>query len=183
MDTYNDWRWTQWINVIVAAPIFLMTFFLRESSKNIILVARNKRRGTHIPELLTRQEKIAKIRIGLFRPFHMLLTEPLVMFLAVYMGFSFAMIFSFFGSFRIVFVVLYGFNQKEVGLTFLGIFVGFLFSLVIFISIDRTLYMKATKKAEGKPEPEHRLYPAMVGSIFLLGGLFWWDPLKSSAIA
>lgn len=90
------------------------------------------------------------------------------------------MMFSFFGSYNYVFQSVYGFNQKEIGLTFLGILVGFLFAVMSFGIFDATLYTKASIKANHNPAPEHRLYAAMLGSIMLPIGLFWfaWAPGK-----
>jgi hypothetical protein len=92
------------------------------------------------------------------------------------------MMFSFFGSYNYVFQSVYHFNQKSVGLTFLGILVGFMFAVLSFGIFDATLYTKASAKAYGKPAPEHRLYAAMLGSIMLPIGLFWfaWSPHKDT---
>lgn len=90
------------------------------------------------------------------------------------------MIFSFFGSYNYVFQKVYHFNQKEIGLTFLGILVGFIFAVLTFAILDATVYRKAAAKANGQPAPEHRLYAAMIGSFMLPIGLFWftWSPMK-----
>lgn len=88
--------------------------------------------------------------------------------------------FSFFGSYNYVFQSVYGFNQRQIGLTFLGILVGFLFAIATFGIFDATLYRKAATRAKGMPAPEHRLYAAMLGSFLLPIGLFWfaWAPMK-----
>ena len=90
------------------------------------------------------------------------------------------MIFSFFGSYNYVFQFVYHFDQKSVGLTFLGVLVGFLFAVMSFGLFDATLYRKAVAKTRGKPAPEHRLYAALLGSLMLPIGLFWfaWSPQK-----
>lgn len=92
------------------------------------------------------------------------------------------MMFSFFGSYNYVFQSIYHFNQREIGLTFLGILVGFFFAVFTFGALDATLYAKAYRKANGSPAPEHRLYAALPGSILLPIGLFWfaWAPHKDT---
>lgn len=83
------------------------------------------------------------------------------------------MMFSFFGSYNYVFQSVYHFNQKEIGLTFLGILIGFLLAIASFGIFDATLYRKAASRAvDGVPASEHRLYAAMLGSIMLPIGLF-----------
>ncbi|KAG4417023.1 hypothetical protein IFR04_009864 [Cadophora malorum] len=182
IDQYNNkWRFTQWVILFIAAPIFLISLVMQETMKSRILYLRTKKVTGKAP----RQEGdthllLRKLGAGLFRPFHMMLLEPLVSFLSIYTGFSFAMMFSFFGSYNYVFQSVYGFNQKEIGLTFLGILVGFLFAVMSFGIFDATLYTKASIKANHNPAPEHRLYAAMLGSIMLPIGLFWfaWAPGK-----
>ncbi|KAH8769449.1 putative polyamine transporter 4 [Hyaloscypha sp. PMI_1271] len=148
----NDWRWSMWVIMIVAAPIALAALFIKETSPKRILYLRQKKHGI----------------------------KPLVAYLSIYTGFAFAMMFSFFGSYNYVFQSIYEFNQKEVGLTFIGILVGFILAVLSFGIFDATLYRQASIKANGKPAPEHRLYAAMLGSFMLPIGLFWfaWAPNK-----
>jgi O-antigen/teichoic acid export membrane protein len=91
------------------------------------------------------------------------------------------MMFSFFGSYSYVFALIYHFNPRQIGLAFLGLLIGFLFAVASFGIFDATLYRKAASKANGRPAPEHRLYAAMLGSLMLPIGLFWfaWSPSPS----
>jgi hypothetical protein len=82
------------------------------------------------------------------------------------------MLFAFFGSYNYVFQEVYHFNQRHIGLAFLGILVGNLLAVMTFLIFDKTLYAKARVAAKGHPAPEHRLYSAMLGSILLPIGLF-----------
>jgi hypothetical protein len=182
IDEYdNNWRWSMWVVMIIAAPIAIMALFMSETSASRILYLRMKKAGFKAPHqsgdtlLLLR-----KLRQAFIRPLHMMFVEPLVAYLSLYTGFAFAMMFSFFGSYNYVFQSIYHFNQKEIGLTFLGILVGFLFAVASFGIFDATLYRKAAVRANGKPAPEHRLYAAMLGSFMLPIGLFWfaWSPWK-----
>ena len=158
---------------------------MQETSKHRILTLRTQATGGEIAHksgatiLLLR-----KLRVAITRPIDMMLREPAVAFLSIYTGFAFAMMFSFFGSYSYVFQKVYHFNQKEVGLTFLGILVGFLSAVVSFGVFDATLYKKAVAEAAKRgeaPAPEHRLYTAMLGSILLPIGLWWfaWTPQES----
>lgn len=200
IDQYNgNWRYSQWVVLFIAAPIFLISLSMQETMKSRILYLRAKKITGKAPH----QEGdthllLHKLAAGLTRPFHMmfvevsqlslstlknhtnLLIQPLVAFLSIYTGFSFAMMFSFFGSYNYVFQSVYGFNQKEIGLTFLGILVGFMFAVISFGIFDATLYARASRRANDNPAPEHRLYAAMLGSIMLPIGLFWfaWAPAK-----
>ncbi|XMA12016.1 hypothetical protein WAI453_004807 [Rhynchosporium graminicola] len=182
IDEYNsNWRYSQWFVLLLAGPIFLISLGMQETMKSRILYLRVKKikgkspnRDGDTPLFLR------KLGAGLIRPFHMMFVEPLVAFLSIYTGFSFAMMFSFFSSYNYVFQSIYHFSQKQIGLAFLGILVGFLFAVVTFAVFDATLYICASNKANGDPAPEHRLYAAMLGSVLMPIGLFWfaWAPAE-----
>ncbi|KAH7327396.1 putative polyamine transporter 4 [Rhexocercosporidium sp. MPI-PUGE-AT-0058] len=182
IDQYNNnWRYSQWVVLFIAAPVFLISLSMQETMKSRILYLRAKKVTGKAPHREGDTHLLLhKVAAGLTRPFHMMFVEPLVAFLSIYTGFSFAMMFSFFGSYNYVFQSVYGFNQKEVGLTFLGILVGFIFAVISFGIFDATLYARASRRANDNPAPEHRLYAAMLGSIMMPIGLFWfaWAPAK-----
>lgn len=199
---HNDWRFSQWVVLFIGGPVFLISLFMEETMKSRILYLREKKITGKAPH----QEGdthllLSKLGAAIIRPLHMMFVEvsnpiqssatssdsklmyfvqPLVAFLSIYTGFSFAMMFSFFGSYNYVFQSVYHFTQKEVGLTFLGILVGFIFAIASFGIFDATLYAKAARKANGHPAPEYRLYAALLGSFMLPIGLFWfaWAPRK-----
>jgi len=109
----------------------------------------------------------------------MLLTEPIVGFLSFYVAFNFAVLYAFFAAYPYVFETVYNFNIEDSGLVFLGIGVGSLVAFVTCWICDRYLYQPQVRKslAEGRNgvvAPEHRLYPAMMGSFGLPISLFWF---------
>ena len=120
----------------------------------------------------------------LFRPVHMLLSEPLVGFTSLYTAFTFAVLFAFFAAFPQVFGGVYNFELYQTGLSFIGVGVGVILGVFTSVLIDRLVYVKKHRKAvsEGKQQadPEHRLYGAMVGSLGIPIGLFWlgWTARK-----
>lgn len=175
----NDWRYSMWVVMFIAAPVFVLSLFMKETSPARLLYLRQKAKGIK-PAHKTGDTAILLRKLGqaVIRPLHMMVLEPLVAFLSIYTGFAFAMMFSFFGSYNFVFQSIYHFGQKDIGLTFLGILIGFIFAVLSFGIFDATLYRRALVKAAGMPAPEHRLYSAMLGSIFLPIGLFWfaWAP-------
>lgn len=170
----NDWRWSAWIVLIVGAPLFVLAFFLSETSKQHILERRHRNSGKYTRSNANATELFLKeLRTAVVRPLHMMFTEPIVAYVSIYTGFTFAMIFSFFGSYSYVFAVVYHFNAREVGLAFIGILPGLLLAIAVFGAFDKTIYAKARDAANVKPAPEHRLYAAMLGSLLMPIGLFW----------
>jgi len=79
----------------------------------------------------------------------MLFTEARMPALTLYTSFVYAVTFSFFGGFTFVLTEDYGFNQREVGLAFIGIMFGYVLESLMFGFIDKTLYAKARTAAMG----------------------------------
>lgn len=78
-----------------------------------------------------------------------------------------------FAAFPIVFQVQRGWSPGVGGLAFLGLAVGMVFAVTGNI-IDNRRYMKIVEKHHGMPPPEARLPSAIVGSVMLPIGLFWF---------
>jgi uncharacterized membrane protein len=166
-----------WVALFVGAPMFVLSLFMNETLKAHIL--RTKSRDQEITKTSAVEQLSLKqvLIIATTRPVRMLFTESLVFYLSIYTAFGFAMLFSFFGSYPLVFMEVYHFNMKGTGLAFIGILVGFIFAVITFAIIDKTVYQRAMKASIGRVAPEHRLYAAMIGSIMLPISLFWSVPL------
>lgn len=176
LETRGDWRWLMWVLLLIAGPIGLVALPSRETSKKIILARRARQRGVPGPP---RPPPAAALKmlfvITLVRPLKMLVSEPIVMSWALYHSFVFGVLFAFFESYPYVFTKVYGFSSGEVGLAFLGIFIGTLLAVLTFGIIDKTVYQK--KKvfyAPAKPPPEERLYTSMLGAFGIPVALFWF---------
>ncbi len=107
----------------------------------------------------------------------MLITEPIVAFLSIYVSFNFSVLFAFFAAFPYVFKSVYGFGTEQAGLVFLAIGVGCVLALPTVSACDILLYQPKVRRAReeggsGVVSPEYRLYPAMMGSFGLPIGLF-----------
>lgn len=115
------------------------------------------------------------LTIGLLRPIRMLFTEPIVGLVCLYVACEFGTLFSFFAAVPYVFQSVYGFSIEETGLIFLSIVVGCLLGAATVIACDIFLYRRQIPKHPPHMiPPEHRLYPAMIGSVGLPLGLFWF---------
>jgi DHA1 family multidrug resistance protein-like MFS transporter len=79
--------------------------------------------------------------------------------------------YSFFESFPLVYIDIYGFNLGELGLTFLSIGVACVIGLIIYV-LYLALYLGPDIAKRGLRAPEHRLVPALFGVCSLPAGLF-----------
>ena len=121
--------------------------------------------------------------------------KPLSFLLGLYTAYSFAMIFSFFGSYAYIYSTIYHFNARQIGLCYIPVIIGkprtsslsgkshafyapsinihpgFLFAVLTFGVFDALKYQKAVRTS-GKVVPEYRLYAALFGSPLVPIGLF-----------
>lgn len=164
----NNWRWTQYMLLFIGAPIWAMCVLMKETSRKWIL--RNEV-GDH---QITGAKLAGLATSAIMKPMHMLFTEVVVLSMAIYTAFAYAMIFSYFASASYILQTLYAFDFKKVGLSFISVIIGYLLGTIIFVLLDKVSIAQAAKKTPpSTPTPEARLLGALVGSVFLPAGLFW----------
>lgn len=125
-------------------------------------------------------------KTALSRPWILLFREPIVLLLSIYMAIIYGTLYLMFGAFPIVYQRYRGWSEGIGGLAFLGVAVGML-AAVIYTIPDNKRYNRiaSAATAAGSPTgapPEARLPPALLGSIFLPIGLFWFAWTNSPTI-
>ncbi|KKA26691.1 hypothetical protein TD95_001630 [Thielaviopsis punctulata] len=168
MESHSDWRWTLYTTLILAAPIWLATAVMRETSKVWIL------RNEPGHELDISASKIGGVlRTALTKPIKMLLTDSVVLVLALYSAYAYALVFSYFASTSFILQLFYRFTLREVGLSFIAVIIGYIVATAMFGVFTNRVEGHAAKLGR-PPRPELRLLSACVGSILLPASLFWY---------
>jgi DHA1 family multidrug resistance protein-like MFS transporter len=106
------------------------------------------------------------------QPFVLLFTEPIALFIDVYIGLANAIAYLWLESFPIVFQGGYGFETHQGGLAYLGLIVGGIITIP-----PLWLYFKVHQVPQFRnphASPEKRMPPALVGSILMPICLFWF---------
>lgn len=86
----------------------------------------------------------------------MLLFEPIVTFICLYVAVEFGTLFSFFAGVPYTFATVYGFSIDDAGLLFLAIVIGCLLGLLTIVLCDLFLYRKqAPRYASNRIPPEY----------------------------
>jgi hypothetical protein len=141
------------------------------------------------------RESLSKmIGISVYRPFHLLITEPVVFFFSLWVSFSWAVLYLTFGSIPLVFSHTHDFTVQQSGAIFAALCVGAALSTILSIHQDRFLarYLASSSKNPEKQSrlmknldlssPEGRLYFACIESALLPIGLFWFGWTQFSSI-
>lgn len=117
------------------------------------------------------RESLAKmIGISVYRPFHLLTTEPVVFFFSLWVAFSWAVLYLTFTSIPLVFGNNHHFNIEQNGAVFGSMVIGALLSTILSIYQEKI----AIRYGKLSSTPEGRLYFSCIESALMPIGLFWF---------
>lgn len=197
-----NYHWTFWFVCITSgATTLVLSWMLPESYSKTILYRKAERLRAltgnnkivsqgHIEnaEMSSRQLLIET----LWRPFELIIFEPVVLLINVYIGLVYSVMYLWFEAFPIVFVEVKGFTLIEMGVTYMCILVGIGIAALIYIPV---IYQLFTKKMLNNQEvsPEVFIPTAIFGSVLMPIGIFifgwtaakdlhWIGPLIGAAI-
>lgn len=168
----------------LSAPICLcFFFFLPETSASTILYYRARRlrkitgNDRYQSQAETEQSKLTAKDIfydAIIKPTQINILDPAVLFSTVYTSLVYAIFYSFFESFPMVFLDVYHFKFEVSGLPFLGVLPG-LFTASILVMAYWHFSVVRRFPTEGFAAfgaPEDRLVPALYACFWLPIGLF-----------
>jgi DHA1 family multidrug resistance protein-like MFS transporter len=177
----KGWRWSIWVFTwLNAAAVVMLFFLLPETNPAKILYQRAKRLREATGETRWRSQSELEAAhhtwrdhlIVLGRAFTLTFSEPIVFFMDLYTALLYGILFIWFESFPLVFDDIYGFDSGQQGLAFLGIFVGGIITVPLFLLwIKHGIVPRFTKPTF---KPEMVLPPTFLGSVSLPICLFWY---------
>jgi multidrug resistance protein len=173
------WRWLYWIQLILAAVVYiLITFTVPETYAPTILARRaaKLRKSTGEKDHVTEQDLDLRpfgerLRVFLIRPFQLLFGELIVFLVSVYMSVLYGLLYMFFVAFPIIYQEGKGYSAGITGLMFIPLAIGVVASACCAPWVNAH-YLKMCDKYNGAPPPEVRLFPMMVSCWFIPIGLF-----------
>lgn len=179
------WRWIIWVNMIFAGVMWFFSLSLPETYAPVLLKQRASklRHKTGRNDIVTEQE-IFKVSFAdlltdtLIRPFQMLVTEPILLLMSLFISLIYGLLYAFFFSFPVVFGEDYQYNDGIVGVMFCSVFIGLGIALCVTPLLERDYLRRAAAKG-GRAEPEDRLIGTMIGGPFVPIALFifgWTSP-------
>lgn len=168
-----SWRWTFWlVSVLSAINTTFCVVFLQETYAPVLLVrkaaALQKETGKpHRPAIYDPTPLPRRIYRAIQRPLRILFLQPLVFIMACYMALIYGSLYLLFTTFPLVYQGIYGFSPGMIGLTYVGIGVGFILAILFGIPQIDKQYRRLTAKNNGVPMPEFRMPVANVGAVFI----------------
>lgn len=179
----ESWNWAIWeLMWLSGFCLALLVGLLPETSSANILYrrARRLRKVTGDARLVCEPELAGRDMTGrdmvvmtLVKPFSLLLTEPIVFALDLYIALIYGLLYIWFESFPIVYNGIYRFTLGESGLAYLGLLAGVLVTVPpLFWYHHRYIEPKFNDSEE--LVPEWRMPPAFVGAFAIPICLFWF---------
>jgi multidrug resistance protein len=181
INSNTNWRWTYYVLIIWAFALLVMIILFAPETYHPIKLrekARLVRKETGDDRWKAPMEKSTKsiprtIGLSLLRPFQLLALEAMCLLLSLLSAVLLGVIYLFFGAFPLVFGGNYGFSLWQIGLSFLGIFVGMITGAATN-PIWHRVHARLIRQNHGVPEPEFHLASSIVGAIIVPIGLFWF---------
>ncbi|GAT31067.1 MSF drug transporter [Aspergillus luchuensis] len=165
------WRWTEYLTGILMVVQSVLDFLILDESYAPALLVRKARRlrleGKNWALHAKHEEWDVSIsemsQKYLIRPFQILNT-PIGLFMSIYGSFVY-------GCFPIEFQEKRGWGHVTGGLPFVALLVG-IFAAALANVYNNRYYFRKLRENDGKPVPEARLPPMMVGGVAFTGDLF-----------
>lgn len=121
------------------------------------------------------------IAVSVYRPLHLLITEPVVFFFSLWISFAWAVLYLTFGAISLVFEVSHGFSIEQAYAVFASMSIAAVIATCYSIFQEKytdrlflPIFTRILGPIDPKKNPERRLYFACVQSLLLPVGLFWF---------
>ncbi|KAK9239827.1 major facilitator superfamily domain-containing protein [Lipomyces kononenkoae] len=184
----KGWRWTFWcLSWISGLAFVVLLFLLPETSEATIL----HRRARRLRKLMGNnkyttkaEQEYANMSLGEFayesfvRPVIITFKEPGVFFLNSYTALIYAVMYSWFEAFPLVFIGVHHFNLIQMGLSYFGILVGVVVAASVFCA---TMYFYVAPRLQSGAPPETIFRIALFAAPVLPASLlmFGWSSTAS----
>ena len=170
----ESWRWTEYLTAILAFALGITSFFIVPETFAQRLLhdkAQRIRFETKNWAVHSKQDE-QRLTVGniaekyLLRPATMLVLEPILVLITVYMSLIYGILYLFFEAFPIAFQEERGWSPGVGSLPFLALLLGVLLGAGIISYFTKYRFARRLRE-EGKVVPEERLVPMFVGGVLV----------------
>jgi len=177
-----EWRWVFWIlTILIAVAMFVGFACYRTETYAVVLLNRKAKKlreetgNVHLHTVFeTTKDTRTTFKIALVRPFKLLVMNPVLFSLGLFMAFVYGFLYLMFVTFPTLFQGQYKESPGTAGLNYIGPGVGFLVGLGIWTPLMQYFYKRLTAANNGVSKPEYRLPVLFFGGILVPVGLFWY---------
>jgi MFS transporter, DHA1 family, multidrug resistance protein len=176
------WRWDAYWSAIMGFTTFgLIILFVSETYPPVVLVskAESLRRRTKNWAIHAKQEEIEidfreLIEKNVSRPIRMLVAEPILLLIGLYLSFVYGLLYIALAAFPVVFGKIHHFEPGVAQLPFLAMALGMILAGVASCAVNPAWVRKLHAHNSTFAVPEWRLPLAIVGAVVFTIGLFFF---------
>jgi DHA1 family multidrug resistance protein-like MFS transporter len=179
--SYLTWRWTGYMTAILGFGFGTLGFLIIPETYAPVLLQRRAKKLRYKTRNWALHSKSEEeqvdfkriVRVYLLRPFAMLILEPILLLVTIYMSLIYGMLYLFFEAYPITFSEQRGWNLGVGALPFSALSVGVVMGISLIVYTSKTRFARAIRET-GHVVPEERLIPMIVGGAVVPIGLFWF---------
>ncbi|KAH6973121.1 major facilitator superfamily domain-containing protein [Ilyonectria sp. MPI-CAGE-AT-0026] len=177
------WRWAFWVIAIAAGVISVVCYFVvTETYHPTLLQAKVNRmkKETNNADLYSALDvgKVStktKFEHAIVRPLKMLLTQPPVFIISLYIAVVYGILYLMFSTFTFVFAQQYGFDTGIIGLSYVPTGIGMLLGTMVFGVLTDIIIKKKMAKGEATvPEDRVPVWLTLPCGLLIVVSLFWY---------
>ncbi|OAV91117.1 hypothetical protein PTTG_07888 [Puccinia triticina 1-1 BBBD Race 1] len=174
------YRWIFWVLMIGGGASWLASLMLLPETYSPILLdrrAKKLRQETGDSKYYSAHEKAdyslkAIVRRTLLRPFEMLITEPILLLVTLYLALVYGLLYGLFEAFPVIWGETRGFTPWQTSLVFVGVGIGSVLGAIMNVYLALPM-VRIVEKWHGHPPCEMNLYGAMASAPMLVIGILW----------
>ncbi|KAK1092881.1 hypothetical protein LTR48_003447 [Friedmanniomyces endolithicus] len=175
------WRCIFWVLSIFDALLLLLAFFVFPETFGQLLLYRKAHKLTletgkpHITEFATLSQPLSiKLKNGFLRPSRLLLTQPIMQVVGVFMAFNYGKLFFVLSSYARLWTNDYHQTAAISGLHYIAIVIGYTIAAQGGARITDKMWQRFKAKAGGQIAPKYRVPLMLPGTVFIPAGLLWY---------
>ncbi|KAE8400578.1 major facilitator superfamily domain-containing protein [Aspergillus pseudonomiae] len=183
------WRWSLWDVLLASGPGLILLLFLPETSETNILYRRAQRIRTLSQKEIYKFESemevkntamLNRLHRALIVPWKLNALDPSIAFTSIYCGLVYAIFYSFFEFFPLVYGNIYNMTLGEQGLIFISVIIAVGLAGIPYCAFVHFIVNESIKNGNAMT-PEGRLLPSLIASVIIPTGLliFAWTSKPS----
>ncbi|KAI1392972.1 MFS general substrate transporter [Hypoxylon trugodes] len=175
------WRWTFWILSIYDGLLVVIAIFIFTETYEVILLNRRAaklRKATGNPYYTNTHgaSETLKDRLSrsLTRPIRLLLTQPILQVVAIFLAYNFGMLYLVLSTFASLWIDRYGQTETQSGLNYIALVIGYTIAAQVGGRVMDRLWAYLKAKAGNNTAPEYRVPLMVPGAILIPLGLLFY---------
>jgi multidrug resistance protein len=178
----TTWRWVFYATTIADGVIQFVGLFLLQETYAPILLQRKKVKlikETGNTDLHTEWDDPSRtlsqtLKTGLARPFRLLGTQIIIQMLALYMAYTYGIMYLVLSTFPTLWADVYHESIGIGGLNYISLGVGLFIGTQVCAPLQDRIYRALKKRNNGVGKPEFRVPLMVPGALCVPIGLFWY---------